>query len=141
MNFSQNFIKHAYIELHMPADPTRPGGFKMDPNHLHIWPRHAFMLIALPNKVSLLLRPTEKGEADGLQDGSFTLTLFAPFADLDTLDSREKARAWLMEHFASAMELAGEEQMLNDFMDNPRGNLVETHVSQRCPKHPRQSLY
>jgi hypothetical protein len=23
----------------------------MDPNHLHIWPRHSFMLIGLPNRV------------------------------------------------------------------------------------------
>ena len=52
MDFAQSFIQHAYIELHMPADPSKPGGFAIDPNHLHIWPRHAFMLIALPNKVS-----------------------------------------------------------------------------------------
>ena len=51
VNFSQDFISHAYIELHMPPDSTRPGGFAMEPNHLHIWPRHSFMLIALPNKV------------------------------------------------------------------------------------------
>lgn len=36
----------------MPADPTRPDGYAMDRNHLHIWPRHNFMLIGLPNKVS-----------------------------------------------------------------------------------------
>ena len=51
IDFSQSFIPHAYIELHMPADPTKPGGFAIDPNHLHIWPRHDFMLIGLPNKV------------------------------------------------------------------------------------------
>ena len=60
---------HEYIELKMPAGPpTVPSGdptFLLDPNHLHIWPRHTFMLIGLPNKVrcpqpcpslSLLLR-------------------------------------------------------------------------------------
>lgn len=52
IDFSQSFIPHAYIELHMAADPSKPGGFAMPPNHLHIWPRHKFMLIALPNKVS-----------------------------------------------------------------------------------------
>lgn len=52
MDFSQSFIQHAYIELHMPPDPSKPGGYAIDKNHLHIWPRHAFMLIALPNKVS-----------------------------------------------------------------------------------------
>lgn len=35
----------------MPPDPTKPGGFAMPPNHLHIWPRQSFMLIALPNTV------------------------------------------------------------------------------------------
>jgi len=58
MDFSQSFIPHAYIELHMPADPTKPGGFAIDKNHLHIWPRHAFMLIALPNKVCFLTIPS-----------------------------------------------------------------------------------
>lgn len=52
IDFSQSFIPHAYIELHMPADAKKPEGFAMDKNHLHIWPRHAFMLIGLPNKVS-----------------------------------------------------------------------------------------
>lgn len=52
LDFSQSFIPHAYIELHMPADPSKPGGYAIDKNHLHIWPRHSFMLIALPNKVS-----------------------------------------------------------------------------------------
>ena len=55
MNFSQSFISHAYLELHMPPDPTKPGAYAMDRNHLHIWPRHSFMLIGLPNIV---------GEAD-----------------------------------------------------------------------------
>lgn len=56
VDFSQSFIDHAYIELHMPSDPSKPGGFAMPPNHLHIWPRHKFMLIALPNTVSKYLQ-------------------------------------------------------------------------------------
>ena len=69
MDYTQEYIPHEYIELKMPAGPpTVPGGdptFLLDPNHLHIWPRHTFMLIGLPNKVrcpqpcpslSLLLR-------------------------------------------------------------------------------------
>lgn len=35
----------------MPPDASKPGGYAMDANHLHIWPRHSFMLIGLPNKV------------------------------------------------------------------------------------------
>jgi len=40
----------------MPPDPSKPDGFAMPPNHLHIWPRQKFMLIALPNKVSQVLK-------------------------------------------------------------------------------------
>jgi hypothetical protein len=31
--------------------------FLLDPNHLHIWPRHSFMLIALPNRVRGFFQP------------------------------------------------------------------------------------
>ncbi|OBZ75534.1 Kynurenine 3-monooxygenase [Grifola frondosa] len=55
MDYQQTYVPHEYLELKMPAGPpTEPGGeptFLLDPNHLHIWPRHTFMLIALPNKV------------------------------------------------------------------------------------------
>lgn len=53
MNFQQEYILHEYIELKMPAGSDEHGqpAFLLDPNHLHIWPRHSFMLIALPNKV------------------------------------------------------------------------------------------
>ena len=48
------------------ACPARPpkslqhmltAGFRMEKNYLHIWPRHSFMLIALPNLVQPLLLP------------------------------------------------------------------------------------
>jgi hypothetical protein len=54
MDFCQEYIKDEYIELKMPAGRDAEGQpvFLLDPNHLHIWPRHSFMLIALPNKVS-----------------------------------------------------------------------------------------
>ncbi|WWC58433.1 kynurenine 3-monooxygenase [Kwoniella dejecticola CBS 10117] len=107
MDFSQSFIPHAYIELHMPADPSRPGGYAIDKNHLHIWPRHSFMLIGLPNK-----------------DGSFTLTLFLPFSSLSTLTTREAASRFFIEHFPSAVQIVGEKRLLDDFENNPRGNLV-----------------
>lgn len=55
MDYQQEYIPHDYLELKMPPGPPTEGGeptFLLDPNHLHIWPRHTFMLIALPNKVS-----------------------------------------------------------------------------------------
>src|SRR5688572_3299413 len=54
---SSVFLEHGYKELHIP--PAADGGFLLEKNALHIWPRHQFMMIALPNF-----------------DGSFTCTLF-----------------------------------------------------------------
>lgn len=56
MNYTQEYIRDEYLELKMPAGIDRCGEpmFLLDPNHLHIWPRHSFMLIALPNKVRVV---------------------------------------------------------------------------------------
>ena len=54
---SQVFLEHGYKELHIP--PAADGSFLLEKNALHIWPRHQFMMIALPNF-----------------DASFTCTLF-----------------------------------------------------------------
>lgn len=55
MDYEQTYIPHAYLELSIPAGPLNPvtnePTFSLDPNHLHIWPRQSFMLIALPNQV------------------------------------------------------------------------------------------
>ncbi|KAF7304788.1 Kynurenine 3-monooxygenase [Mycena kentingensis (nom. inval.)] len=63
MDFQQEYLKDEYVEFKLPAGRTSLGEpeFLLDPEHLHIWPRHSFMFIALPN-----------------QDKSFTCTLFAP---------------------------------------------------------------
>jgi kynurenine 3-monooxygenase len=42
MDFAQTYIDHAYVELSIP--PTLDDEYAMDPNHLHIWPRHTFMM-------------------------------------------------------------------------------------------------
>lgn len=60
-DYSQTYLPYGYKELHIPAGPG--GAFQMERNALHIWPRSAFMMIALPNV-----------------DGSYTVTLFWPFA-------------------------------------------------------------
>lgn len=103
VDFAQSFIAHAYVELHMPPMGDE---FAMPPNHLHIWPRRRFMLIALPNK-----------------DRSFTLTLFAPFEEIGKLETRADAQRFFKEEFPDAYKIVGE-RMVDDFMSNPRGNLV-----------------
>lgn len=54
MDYSQSFIDHGYCELTIPPKTLETGetAFQIDPNHLHIWPRHSYMMIALPNLVS-----------------------------------------------------------------------------------------
>lgn len=103
VDFAQSFIAHAYVELHMP--PINDD-WAMPPNHLHIWPRRRFMLIALPNK-----------------DKSFTLTLFAPFEEIAALETRADAEAFFSTEFSDAYKIVGS-RMVDDFMSNPRGNLV-----------------
>ncbi|EGN95408.1 hypothetical protein SERLA73DRAFT_186382 [Serpula lacrymans var. lacrymans S7.3] len=111
MDFQQEYIPHEYIELKMPAGKDKDGkpSFLLDPNHLHIWPRHSFMLIALPNK-----------------DKSFTCTLFAPTTELDRLTTREHILSWFKAHFSDALILLGEDKLLQDFEKNPRSPLIST---------------
>ena len=60
-DFEQAYLGHGYKELTIPA--RRDGPFPLAGDALHIWPRGEFMMIALPN-----------------QDGSFTGTIFWPYA-------------------------------------------------------------
>lgn len=122
MNFQQEYIPHEYIELKMPAGHDEHGNpaFLLDPNHLHIWPRHSFMLIALPNK-----------------DKTFTCTLFAPTVEFDRLITREDILLWFQNHFPDALSLLGEDKLLKDFENNPRSPLITTkltpyHYKDRC---------
>ena len=49
MNYQQEYIPHEYIKLWFPAGTDVSGnGHRLNPNHLHILPRHSF--IVLPNK-------------------------------------------------------------------------------------------
>lgn len=57
VDFRQFYIRDAYLEISMPPGPADPttgeATFALEPDHLHIWPRHEFMLIALANEVCL----------------------------------------------------------------------------------------
>ncbi len=98
-------LDHAYKELEIPA--TRDGGFAMERNALHIWPRGNYMCIALPNA-----------------EGSFTVTLFLPnegdpsFARVRT---GADAHALFARDFADALALIPD--LATDFEHNPTGLL------------------
>lgn len=88
-DYQQEYISHGYKELTIPAGEGNT--FLLENNALHIWPRHEFMLIALPNV-----------------DGSFTVTLFLPFEGKDSfsaLHSVDTARGFFRRTFPDALEL------------------------------------
>lgn len=103
---TQELLSHGYKELTIPAGPG--GSFRMEKHALHIWPRGAFMLIALPN-----------------EDGSFTCTLFLPFegpVSFASLDSPGKLTAFFEEQFPDALALIPD--LIHDFFKNPTGSMV-----------------
>lgn len=112
MNYLQEYNSGWYSELCIPAKPD--GTYAMPPNHLHIWPRGSFMLIALPN-----------------QDCSFTLTLFMPKEMFDELTNECQVLEFFEKYFLDAMELMGREQTVKLFFQNKPSPLI----SIKCSPH------
>lgn len=111
VNYSQNYLDYGYKELSIPASPE--GGFRMEPQALHIWPRSTFMLIALPNP-----------------DGSFTCTLFFPFEgpeSFEALQTPEDVRAFFKREFPDALALMPD--LTETFFQNPTGTLATIQLS------------
>jgi len=132
-DFSQDWLEHGYKELHIPPMERRHlagedrANFAIEPNALHIWPRHKFMMIGLPNF-----------------DGSFTCTLFlahsgshpyeggvdAASADgvvlsgepsFDRLTDEAAVLDFFNREFRDAVPLMP--TLIEDFFHNPTGNL------------------
>jgi kynurenine 3-monooxygenase len=84
--------------------PTSDGRYRLDRiEALHIWPRRAFMLIALPNL-----------------DRSFTCTLFLALKgtrSFESLDSDEAITSFFAREFPDAVPHLT--RLLSDFRDNP----------------------
>ncbi|KAJ1964810.1 kynurenine 3-monooxygenase, mitochondrial precursor [Dipsacomyces acuminosporus] len=104
LNYSQTYIEHGYCEFTMPP---RNGDFAIDPNHLHIWPRNSFMLIALPNL-----------------DKTFTCTLFMPWQELDRIKTNSDIAGFFRANFPDALDLMGEEKVCAEYSMNPKGSLM-----------------
>lgn len=52
VNYQQEYIDTLWCEFHIPPLPQdQGGGFRLSPNHLHIWPGRQFMFIAIPSLV------------------------------------------------------------------------------------------
>lgn len=111
-DFSQKYLSHGYKELYIPAG--KDGKHLMDKNHLHIWPRGEFMMIALANL-----------------DGSFTCTLFFPLhgeKSFDSLRNENEIFEFFQNTFPDAIPLMP--QLVEVYKRNP----VSPLMTVRC--HP-----
>ncbi|RZZ87975.1 FAD-dependent monooxygenase [Pseudoxanthomonas winnipegensis] len=99
------FLGHSYKELEIP--PAEDGGFRIEPNALHLWPRGDYMCIALPN-----------------DEGTFTVTLFLPNegpTSFATVASGAQARALFERDFPDALPLIPD--LVHDWEAHPPGLL------------------
>lgn len=105
-SFSLQWLTHGYKELEIPA--SKEGGYKIHQNSLHIWPRGEDMLIALPNL-----------------DGSFTVTLFLPYANSDycfnNLTTPEKVKEYFKKEYPDTLALIP--NLAEEYFNNPTGPL------------------
>lgn len=105
-NYSQEYLKHGYKELSIP--PAEDGGFRLDKNALHIWPRGGYMVIALPNL-----------------DGSFTVSLFLSFEGkqaFENLNTEKEVVDFFNEVFPDIVPHMP--TLVDDFFANPTSSLV-----------------
>ena len=109
------FLDHSYKELEIP--PTADGGFRIEPNALHIWPRGRYMCIALPN-----------------DEKTFTVTLFMPNQptpgeedpSFATIRTGTEAKALFLRDFSDAVPLIPE--LEQDWERNPPGLLATLYL-------------
>ncbi|QPG75965.1 hypothetical protein FOA43_003351 [Brettanomyces nanus] len=118
MNYRQVYIDMCYLELTIPPGPE--GSFRIDANHLHIWPRRDFMLIALPNG-----------------DGSFTCTFFGPWKLTESLNTKELVEDFFKKHFSDAINLIGLGKIVIAFLNHPKSALMHVtcssyHYNDKC---------
>jgi kynurenine 3-monooxygenase len=103
---TQETLEYGYKELTIPAGPDQT--YLLESKSLHIWPRGNYMLIALPNL-----------------DGSFTCTLFMPFAGPQSFESLNTPQA-VDEFFTSQfVDIRGLiPDLESSFFSNPTGKMV-----------------
>ncbi|MGD9562978.1 MAG: FAD-dependent oxidoreductase [Pyrinomonadaceae bacterium] len=138
--WSQVFLEHGYKELHIPPRNAGvlPGSnkdlFQLEKNALHIWPRHKFMMIALPNfdgsfTCTLFLAHTG-GNLSGSEgvssaspaDDTLTTARVSAFEpSFEDLNDESSLREFFTREFPDAVPLMP--TLVEDFFTNPTGNL------------------
>ncbi|KAI9757705.1 MAG: kynurenine 3-monooxygenase, mitochondrial precursor, partial [Chaenotheca gracillima] len=123
VNYQQEYIDTLWCEFHIPpASEKDGGGFRLSPNHLHIWPGGEFMFIAIPSK-----------------DKSFTCTLFLPAQHFSELSSSPPEA--LTEFFSTSFpgvlpDLIEPSALYSQFSTNPHLPLISINCT---PYHYRSS--
>jgi kynurenine 3-monooxygenase len=104
-DYSVKFLEAGYKELEIPAGAD--GAYLLSKNHLHIWPRKGYMMIALPN-----------------MDGSFTVTMFMPFegdSSFGAIESDQEIVSFFEQNFPTARQLMPD--LVADYRANPTSSL------------------
>ncbi len=116
---SESTLDYGYKELNMP--PVSGTQHALVKNALHIWPRGHLMIIALPNL-----------------DGSFTCTLFMPFAGQESFESisdEARLKAFFGKYFADTIEKIP--NLSQEYFSNPTGRMTTVRSS---PWHIAQNV-
>lgn len=117
MNYTQEYIDTLWCEFHIePSKFTGYDGFRISPNHLHIWPGKEFMFIAIPSL-----------------DKSFTCTLFMPATHFATLDEdTSSVPAFFRKNFPGVADrLISSKDLISQYTTNPHLPLITT----KCAPH------
>ncbi|KAF7347389.1 Kynurenine 3-monooxygenase [Mycena venus] len=114
MEYSQHYISHEYVEIRLPhgMDTSGHNTFLLDADHLHVWPRGDFTMVAMPNK-----------------NKTFTCALFAPKTIFDALQYPDTLIPFFKSHFPDLLSLLGEKRLLLEFQNNPRSLLITTKAN------------
>ncbi len=121
--YSQNYLGHGYKELHIPS---RDDTFQMEPHALHIWPRGAAMMIALPNRdqtfTNTLFWPWEGDHSFASLEGDLAERRKRDRSAAPTAGERDRVAAFFGEHYPDAVPIMP--TLVDDFFNNPTSSLV-----------------
>jgi kynurenine 3-monooxygenase len=127
MDYQQEYINTLWCEFHIDPKEVLPGEdpdsrFRIDPNHLHIWPGKDFMFIAIASF-----------------DGSFTCTLFMPSSDFHGLAQSPQTSLipFFDTYFPGVTSLIPPSSLIDSFTSNPHLPLISIkcspfHYSSSC---------
>src|SRR5580658_9888479 len=111
-DFYQEYLPEGYKELAITPDAV--GNYQVDEKSLHVWPRGAMVLIAIPNA-----------------DGSFTCTLTLPYQgefSFASLKTPSAVRGYFQRFYPEVLSLAP--GIPTEFLSHPPGKYLTTKT---CP--------